>query len=232
MNAREILTMIKKPKWGWTVFWMHFAGLGRFGRTATRLATCFAPPYKGRRYLAGLNPKGYISPKAEIHRIGLRLGANVFVGDRVVFYASETDAGPVELGDRAHLHRETIVEVGQGGALTVGSDTHIQPRCLLATYRAPIVVGRHVQIAAQCTFYSYDHQFEPGQPIASQPLKTKGGIVIEDDVWLGVGVTVLDGVRIGEGAVVGAGSVVTRDIPPGAIAVGSPAHVVGARGER
>ena len=57
-------------------------------------------------------------------------------------------------------------------------------------------------------------------------MQTKGGIVIGDDAWLGVGVIVLDGVKIGKGAVVGAGSVVTRDIPDGAIATGVPARVV------
>jgi acetyltransferase-like isoleucine patch superfamily enzyme len=62
-------------------------------------------------------------------------------------------------------------------------------------------------------------------------LKTKGGIVVGDDVWLGFGVVVLDGVRIGKGAVVGAGSVVTRDIPDNAIAVGVPARVVKMRGD-
>jgi acetyltransferase-like isoleucine patch superfamily enzyme len=91
---------------------------------------------------------------------------------------------------------------------------------------APIQIGRDVQIAPYCAFYSYNHGFAPGALIRKQPLQTKGGIAIEDDVWLGVGVIVLDGVRIGKGAVVGAGSVVTQDIPDGAIAVGKPARVV------
>jgi len=60
-------------------------------------------------------------------------------------------------------------------------------------------------------------------------LLSKGGIVVEDDVWLGYGVIVLDGVRIGKGAVIGAGSVVNQDIPSGAIAVGVPARVVKSR---
>ena len=62
--------------------------------------------------------------------------------------------------------------------------------------------------------------------IQEQPLHTKGDIVVGDDAWLGFGVIVLDGVRIGKGAVVGAGSVVSDDIPDGSIAVGVPARVV------
>ncbi len=218
-----------RPKWLWTVFWMRFSGLGPLGRLATRLAAWAAPPYKARRYLAGLHPQGYVSPWAEMAGARLVRGAHVFVGDRVVLYSM--CGGVVELGDRAHLHRETIVELGEGGGLVVGADTHIQPRCLLASFLAPIRIGGGVQIAAHCTFYSYDHSFAAGTPIAAQPLRTQGGIVVEDDVWLGVGVTVLDGVRIGKGAVIGAGAVVKEDVPENSIAVGVPARVVGYRRE-
>ena len=55
--------------------------------------------------------------------------------------------------------------------------------------------------------------------------------MIEDDAWLGVGVIVLSGVRIGKGAVIGAGAVVSRDVPDGAIAMGVPARVVKMRAE-
>ena len=64
-----------------------------------------------------------------------------------------------------------------------------------------------------------------------QPLATKGPIIIEDEVWLGFGVIILSGVRIGKGAIVGTGSVLTKDVPSGAIAVGVPAHVVRMRAE-
>ena len=218
-----------RPKWWWTRFWMRFAGTGSLGRKAAWLAALFAPPYKARRYLASLNPKGYVSAKAEIYCRSLRLGAHVFLGDRVVICAMHEDAGVVELGDRVHLHRGTIIEVGAGGSLAIGADTHIQPGCLFAAYMAPIKVGEHVQIAPGCRFYPFDHSYAAGELIAAQPLQTKGGIVLEDDVWLGAGVTVLDGVRIGHGAIIGAGAVVKSDIAPDAIAAGVPARVIGMR---
>ncbi|HEY4081696.1 MAG TPA: CatB-related O-acetyltransferase [Burkholderiaceae bacterium] len=59
--------------------------------------------------------------------------------------------------------------------------------------------------------------------------KTKGDVIIGNDVWLGFGSTVLSGVRIGDGAVIGAGAVVAKDIPPYAIAVGNPARVIRSR---
>ena len=71
-----------------------------------------------------------------------------------------------------------------------------------------------------------DHVYDdPQRPIREQGI-TAQGIVIEDDVWLGAGATVVDGVTIGRGSVIGAGAVVTTDMPPYSIAVGIPAKVV------
>ena len=63
-------------------------------------------------------------------------------------------------------------------------------------------------------------------PIIQQPSVSRGGITIEPNVWLGARVTVLDGVTIGRDSVVGAGAVVTHDIPPFAVAAGVPARVI------
>jgi acetyltransferase-like isoleucine patch superfamily enzyme len=71
----------------------------------------------------------------------------------------------------------------------------------------------------------------PGIPIVEQPLTSRGDIIIEDEAWISTGVIILDGVRVGKGAVVGAGSVVTRDIPDNAIAYGVPAKVIKMRGD-
>jgi acetyltransferase-like isoleucine patch superfamily enzyme len=214
----------------WTAFWMRFAGLSASGRLATRIATWFAPPYKACRYLARLNPQGYISPSATIYQANLRLGANVFIGEQVIIFQNNSD-GLIELGDRVHLHKDLIVEIGPGGSLTIGADTHIQPCCQIAAFEAPVQIGCGVQIAPRCAFYPYDHSFAPDKFIREQPLRTKGAIVIDDDAWLGYGVIVLSGVRIGKGAVVGAGAVVTHDIPDGAIASGVPARVVKMRSD-
>jgi acetyltransferase-like isoleucine patch superfamily enzyme len=54
-------------------------------------------------------------------------------------------------------------------------------------------------------------------PMMDQPLYSKGPILIEDDVWLGIGVIVMDGVRIGRGSIIGAGAVVREDVPPYAV---------------
>jgi acetyltransferase-like isoleucine patch superfamily enzyme len=204
---------------------MRFAGLNTLGRVATRIATWFAPPHKASHTLAGMNPMGFIAPSAVIYHSNLKLGKNVFVGDRVIFYQAK-DGGQIELGDRVYIYRDTIIETGYGGSLSIGSHTGIHPRCQLNAYLGSIHIGHGVDIAPNCAFYSYDHGFAPDRTIREQPLETKGDIVIEDHAWLGVGVIVLSGVRIGEGAVIGAGSVVTSDVPDGAIVAGSSARVV------
>lgn len=215
----------KRLRWIWVNFWLARSGWGFFGRIAARLAACGYPPYKGRLALARIQPKGYIAATAEISHTRLTLGKNVFIGDGVIIHQHE-EGGPVELGDRVILFDEIIVETMEGGGLRIGADTAIQPRCHFTTAVAPIRIGNGVQIAPQCAFYSYDHGIVPGELIRNQPLQSKGPIIIEDDAWLGFGVIVLAGVRIGKGAVIGAGSVVTHDVPDGAVAVGAPAVVV------
>jgi len=213
----------------WARFWLKFSGLNPVGRFATRVATLFSPPYKAKTYLARLNRRGYISPKASIFHANLHLGENVFVGEGVLIYQSK-GSGTVTVGDRSYLHRETIIETGFGGHLNIKADTHIQPRCQFSAYLGSIIIGSGVQIAPSCAFYPYNHCFASDKPIKNESLQTKGGIFIEDEAWLGYGVIVLDGVKIGKGAVIGAGSVVNQNIPAGAIAAGVPARVLKTEG--
>jgi acetyltransferase-like isoleucine patch superfamily enzyme len=222
-------TIKRSLRRGWARFWMGHSGSGAFGRLATRLASWRVEPYKGRIALARLSPRGYVSPSARLSRSQLSLGKNVFIDDGVVVF--QNGGGAVQIGDRVLLCRDVIVEIGPGGGLTIGPDTGIQARCVLTAYEAPIRIGRGVQIAPHCAFFSYDHGIAPGELISRQPLTTRGPIVVDDDAWLGTGATVLSGVRIGKGAVVGAGSLVTRDVPEGAVAIGSPARVVKMRSE-
>lgn len=210
---------------------MRVAGLPYCRRLATGLALWWAPPYFQRHGLADLNPRGFISPRATVWGSAVRLGANIFIDDRVLLY-QEADGGAIELGDRVRLQEDTHVLTGAGGSVTIGADTHLHRGCQLSAYKAPIQIGRGVEIAARCALYPYDHGLDAGQPVAVQPLTSKGAIVIGDEAWLGYGVIVLSGVRIGKGAVIGAGSVVTADVPDGAIAAGVPAKVIKLRSDQ
>ncbi len=98
-------------------------------------------------------------------------------------------------------------------------------RHTIFTAHERIEVGRNCMIGPQCYLTDANHGSAMGTPVKDQPMQTKP-VIIEDEVWLGAGVCVLPGVRLGRGCIIGAGAVVTGDIPAHAIAVGVPARVV------
>lgn len=115
------------------------------------------------------------------------------------------------------------------GKILIRSGTYINRYTMLDAHQR-IEIGRDCMIGPHCYITDGDHGTKMGLPINKQPMKAVP-VVIEDEVWLGAGVIVLKGVRIGQGAVVGAGSVVTKNIEPFTIAVGVPARVVSRREE-
>jgi acetyltransferase-like isoleucine patch superfamily enzyme len=201
------------------------------GRQCMRLAGAMRGPYKDRRILANLTRNPYISPRAQIHCPRLAIGPQCFIDDGVTIYAHH-DGGQVRLGEGVHIYRGTIIEIGRGGSVIIGDHAHIQSHCNIKGFLGSTIIGRHVQIAPHCGFSPYEHGYgDPEAPMREQEITSAGDIVLEDDVWLGLSVQVLDGVTIGQGTVVGAGAVVTRSLPPHSIAVGVPARVIRHRGE-
>jgi acetyltransferase-like isoleucine patch superfamily enzyme len=189
------------------------------------IAAWGAPPDKARYYLAGVFPCGYIYSTAKICHSKLKLGAHVFIGHDASIYRDD-NGGSIDLGDRVKIWGRNILQTGFGGSITVGARSRLNPGVELYAYKAPIQIGRDVGLGGHSLFYSYDHGFTRGIPYSEQPLRTKGPITIEDEAWIGARCIVLSGVTIGKGAVIAAGSIVTDDIPPEAIAAGSPAKVL------
>ena len=89
---------------------------------------------------------------------------------------------------------------------------------------APVTIGNHVFIGPNVGLYTVTHALDAGQRNAG--IMRSRPITIGDDVWIGGNTVVMQGVRIGSGSVIGAGSVVTHDIPAGVIAFGNPCRVV------
>ncbi len=80
------------------------------------------------------------------------------------------------------------------------------------------------------TILTMNHDFsDTSRPMIEQGHTENRPVVVEDDVWIGVGVILLPGVRVGRGAVVGAGAVVTKSVAPWSVVGGNPARVIGAR---
>jgi acetyltransferase-like isoleucine patch superfamily enzyme len=171
-----------------------------------------------------------VAPTASIPHLVLRTGENVYIGDRVIVWCEE-NGGPLELRDRVQIYGDNFIQMGAGAGISICEDTHIQLGCHFHAFLSAIEIGRNVEIAPRCAFYSYNHSIVPGMTIMSQPLESKGPIRIGEGAWLGHGVIVLAGVHVGAGAVIGAGSVVVRNIPENAIAAGAPARVIRLRGQ-
>jgi maltose O-acetyltransferase len=110
-----------------------------------------------------------------------------------------------------------------GYNITLGDNVFMNFNCVVLDV-VPVTIGNRVQMASAVQLLAADHPLDAAERAAGPELGRP--ITIEDDAWLGGGAIVCPGVTIGRGSVIGAGSVVTRDIPPGVVAVGNPCRVV------
>jgi galactoside O-acetyltransferase len=120
----------------------------------------------------------------------------------------------------------------RGSRLVIGDDVLLNVGVMInADCGGTILIGSRVLIGPYTVIRAANHRIDDvNVPIISQGHEP-GSIVIEDDVWIGAHVTILPGVSIGRGAVIAAGSVVTRNIPAMAVAAGCPANVLRYRGQ-
>ncbi|MEU4293686.1 acyltransferase [Kribbella sp. NPDC026596] len=146
----------------------------------------------------------------------VELGTDVYVAESAAVYCYE-----LRMGERSYIAAHAYVT----GQIVLGSDSTINP---FTTVRGRITIGDGVRIGAHTSLLGFNHGTAPGQPIFKQP-HTALGITIGDDVWIGSNVTILDGVTIGPHTIIGAGAVVTRDIPANTIAAGNPARILRSR---
>ncbi len=177
------------------------------------------------RSLMGSMPRGVVIGRGVVLRCPgrIHLGPGVVIGEGVELSARGQDA-EIRIGEGAMIGRGCVLHA-RNGFIEIGEHSSIGPHCHLSSVHQ-VSLGRFSLLAANCCVGAPDHPIDdPTIPMVQRPAVSRGPLVIEDDVWLGTNVTVLDGVRIGSGAVVGACSLVTRDLPPLAVAVGTPARV-------
>jgi acetyltransferase-like isoleucine patch superfamily enzyme len=117
------------------------------------------------------------------------------------------------------------------GPITLGANVSINARASLDGGAAGITIGDGCRIATGATLYAFDHGMAPERAIREQPV-TSRGITLGADVWVGANAGLCDGVRIGDGAVIAMGAVVTADVPAFAIVGGVPARVIGDRRDK
>ena len=124
-------------------------------------------------------------------------------------------------GERFLIEQPFYCDYGYN--IEIGEDFYANVNCVILD-GAKVTFGRNVFIAPNCGFYTAGHPLDIAQ--RNSGLEYARPITVGNDVWIGANVAVLPGVTIGDGCVIGAGSVVTRDIPAHSLAVGNPCRVI------
>ena len=151
-------------------------------------------------------------------------------GERVAVHehCSFAAAGEWRIGDGCQIESYCRIgdrEPGQGGKLVVGIRSFIGDYSVLDT-TGGLCIGDHVAIGPFSIIYTHDHEAGGKSESSWSGRLMKGAVSIGNGAWVGARVTILAGVTIGEYAVIGAGAVVTRDVPPRCLAAGVPAKVL------
>jgi acetyltransferase-like isoleucine patch superfamily enzyme len=181
--------------------------------------------FRIRRKMDAVHHRAYVRSLERLPSVRLGLGVVIEAGATIDL----SHGGTIELGDNTTVSQGAIL-APYGGNIKLGSRCFVGPYSILYGH-GNMNVGNDVMIAAHCVFIPANHGIGAmNELISTQPL-TAHGITVQDDVWFGAGVRVLDGVVVGSGAVVAAGAVVNRDVASRAVVAGVPAVVKRIRGE-
>lgn len=156
------------------------------------------------------------------HGKHIRCGKNVKFEDYAEIHGLCSDG--LNFGDHVTISRGVMIRPSSyyggdyGVGLTIGEHSSIGPYGYVGC-SGKITIGKNVMFGPKCSLFAENHVFSDTESsIKSQGVQQKG-ITIEDDCWIGSNVTILDGVTIGRGSVIGAGTLVTKDIPAQSIVI-------------
>jgi acetyltransferase-like isoleucine patch superfamily enzyme len=177
-------------------------------------------PYLGALALAWADARAYVHAtliRARWARRGVRVAPGAVIKAR----------GRVLIEAGASVGRDAVIVAGAPDALIeIGRGTKVNQRCFV-TAKRHIKIGHHVLFSNNVFVCDHLHAFDDvDTPVIQQGAGEPQPVEIGDGTWLGINVAVMPGVKIGRQCVIGANSVVTRDLPDFAVAVGAPARVV------
>ena len=214
-----------------------YARLKRFGKAVLSfqlpMPRALDPIYSLIHYLSSLSFEAEEKLRVACFGFPILRVMCVSIGKRLEMERPLYITGPVKIyiGDDVRLSGRSTVAGGRvytDPEFRVGNRSFIGSGCLFSVARA-ITIGDDVLIAGGCTVSDYSaHPLDPEKRIMGEQVDPEDvrPVRIENKAWLGRGATILPGVTIGEGAVVGAARVVTKDVPPGHICVGNPGRLL------
>jgi len=157
----------------------------------------------------------------------LKLDGLAFIGPKVVLQIGR--GGRIELGRWSWLGHGTKVRCHEG-VVSIGAKTVLGQECTISAYQH-VSIGRECVIADRVMLIDFDHgTVEVERPIRLQGIY-KRDVRVGHNVWIGYGACILRGVTVGDNAVIGTNSVVTKDVPANAVVGGVPARVIRMRDE-
>jgi acetyltransferase-like isoleucine patch superfamily enzyme len=147
-----------------------------------------------------------------------------FLGRTRFIFDDPEERGEVTFGSGVIIEDDVLLSA-RSGKISIGTESFIGPSVILQSYKdADILIGNHVLIAAKTVVFSTNHTIdEPSKGYFGENGKT---VNINDHVWIGANCVVTAGISIGKCSIIGAGSIVTKDIPPYSMAVGNPAKII------
>lgn len=159
------------------------------------------------------------------HGRSIVLGNNVTVDDNCLLDGRGAGEAGVQLGDDVIINRNCMVQA-KAGPISFGSRTTLGSNSVVVSL-AGVHLGKAVMIAGGVYISAGAYRIDAeGKAIMDQAAYSKGPITVGDNVWIGTGAILLDGITVGKGAVIGAGAVVNRDVPPRTVVAGVPARVI------
>jgi acetyltransferase-like isoleucine patch superfamily enzyme len=157
----------------------------------------------------------------------VRIGDNVVIDDNCLLDAKGDSNSGIRIGSGVFVGRNTILSC-KNGDIELGDRANIGFNCEVFS-ASRVVLGADTLLAAYCYVVGGDHDFSDlTKPVLAQG-RTSAGVDIGEGVWMGSGAKVLDGVVVGQHAIIGAQAVVRESVPAYAVAVGIPARIVGTR---
>jgi acetyltransferase-like isoleucine patch superfamily enzyme len=148
----------------------------------------------------------------------------VVIDDNVVLDAKGQDNQGIKIGNGAFIGRNTIFNC-KNGDIILGDNANFGPNCQIFSANK-VKFGKNALIASYTYFVGGTHNFDSTDKSPLEQGRQAIGITIGDNIWIGAGASVLDGVRIGRDCIIGTGAVVNSNIPDYSIAVGLPAKVI------